>query len=70
MASGVSETIFLSSDPNDLCERLKVVLQEKHAGNISNISNEQIVAKIDKLLEYNCISKKQHKRILTKCKLL
>ena len=31
MASGISKTIFLSSDPNELCERLKLLLQEKHA---------------------------------------
>ena len=34
-ASGVSKTIFLSSDPNELCDRLKLLLQEKHAGNNS-----------------------------------
>ena len=70
MASGVSKTIFLSSDPNELCDRLKLLLQEKHAGNISNIINEEIVAIIDKLLEYKCVSKKQHKQILIKCNLL
>ena len=32
-ASGVSKTIFLSSDPDELCNRLKFSLQEKHAGN-------------------------------------
>ena len=32
-ASGVSKTIFLSSDPDELCNRLKFLLQEKHAGN-------------------------------------
>ena len=69
-ASGVSKTIFLSSDPNEMCDRLKLLLQEKHAGNNSNIINEEIVAIVDKLLEYKCISKKQHKQILTKCNLL
>ena len=39
MASGVSKTIFLSSDPNELCDGLKLLLQEKHAGNNSNIIN-------------------------------
>ena len=34
MASGVSKTIFISSDPNELCGRLKLLLQEKHAGEI------------------------------------
>ena len=69
-ASGVSKTIFLSSDPNELCDTLKLLLQEKHAGNKSNIINDEIIAIIDKLLEYKCISKKQHKQILLKCNLL
>ena len=63
-ASGISKTIFLSSDPDELCDRLKLLLQEKHAGNISNIINEEIVAIVDKLFEYKCISKKQHEQIL------
>ena len=70
MASGVSNTIFLSSDPDELCDRLKLLLQEKHAGNNSDIINDEIIAIIDKLLEYKCISKKQHKQILIKCNLL
>ena len=70
LASGVSKTIFLSSNPDELCNRLKLLLQEKHAGNNSDIINDEIVAIIDKLLEYKCISKKQHKQILIKCNLL
>ena len=69
-ASGVSKTIFLSSDRDELCNRLKLLLQEKHAGNNSDIIDDEIVAIIDKLLEYKCISKKQHKQILFKCNLL
>ena len=69
-ASGFSKTIFLSSDPNELCDRLKILLKEKHAGNNSNIINDEIVAITDKLLEYKCISKKQHKQILLKCNLI
>ena len=69
-ASGVSKTIFLSSDPNELCDRLKLLLQEKHAGINSDIINDEIVIIVDKLLEYKCISKKQHKQILIKCNLL
>ena len=69
-ASGVSKTIFLSSDPDELCDRLRLLLQEKHAGNNSNIINNEIVAIVDKLLEYKCISKKQHKQILYNCNLL
>ena len=68
--SGISKTIFLSSDADELCERLKLLLQEKHAGNNSDIINDEIVAIVDKLLEYKGISKKQHKQILNKCNLL
>ena len=66
-ASGVSKTIFLSSDPDELCNRLKLLLQEKHARDNSDIINEEIVAILDKLIEYKCITKKQHKQILIKC---
>ena len=69
-ASGVSKTIFLSSDPDELCNRLKILLQEIHAGKNSNIINEEIVAILDKLLEYKCITKKQHEQILFKCNTL
>ena len=69
-ASGFSKTIFLSSDPDELCNRLKLLLPEKQAGNNSKIINEEIVAIVDKLLEYKWISKKQHKQILIKCNLI
>ena len=70
MVSGFSKTIILSSDPNELCNRLKLLLQEKQAGNNSDIINDEIVAIVDKLLEYKCISEKQHKQILIKCNVL
>ena len=70
MASGISELLFLSSDPDELCNRLKLLSQEKHAGNNSNLINEEIVAIVDKLLQYGCITKKQHNQILIKCNLL
>ena len=69
-AWGVSKTIFLSSDLDELCNRLKSLLQEKQAGNNSNTINQEIVAIIDKLSEYKCISKKQNKQISFKCNLL
>ena len=69
-ASGISKTIFLSSDPNEFCDRLKLLLPEKKAGNNSDIINDEIVAIVDKLLEHKCISKKQHKQNLIKCNLL
>ena len=60
MASRIS-TIFLPSDPDELCNRLKLLLQEKKAGINSDIINQEIVSIVDKLLKYKCISKKQHK---------
>ena len=69
MASG-NTTIFLSENAEELCDRLKLLLQEKHGGNNSDLINDEVVAIVDKLLEYKCISKKQHKQILIKCNLL
>ena len=69
-ASDVSKTKFLSSDPDEVCNRLKLLLQEKHAGNNSDKINDGIVALVDKLLEYKCLSNKQHEQILLKYNLL
>ena len=69
-ASGFTKTIILSSDHDELCNRLRLLLQEKPAGNNSDIINKESVAIVDKLLEYKCISKKQHKQLLNKCNLL
>ena len=66
-ASGISNTIKLSSDPNELFDRIKLILQEKQAKNHSDIINVEIVVTLDKLIEYKCISKKQHKQYLFKC---
>ena len=66
MTSGVS-TIFLPSDPNELYDRLKLLLQEKQAGDNCNIIDEEIVAIVDQLLEYKCISTKRRKILLLKC---
>ena len=63
-ATGNSKTIFLPSDPNELCNRLRLLLQEKKAGNNSKIINDENVAIVDKLVIYKWISKKQHKQIL------
>ena len=70
MASGVSKPKLLSCDPDEFCDRFKLLLQKKQAGNNLDSINQEIVAIIDKLLEYNCISKKQHKQILIKCNLI
>ena len=57
-------------DLDELCNRLKLLLQQKQAGNNSDKINQEIVAIVDKLSEYNCISKKQQKQILYKRNLL
>ena len=69
MASGIT-TIFLSENADELCDRLRLLLQEKQAGNNSDIIDQEIIAIVDKLLEYKCISKKEHKQILIKCNLI
>ena len=69
MASGISNIIFLSSDSDELCNRLNFLLQEKHAGNNSDLIKE-FFAILDKLLESKCLSKKQQKQLFNKCNLL
>ena len=69
MASGIS-TIFLSKKPKELCDRIKLSLQEKQAGINSEKNDEESVTTVDKLLEDKCISTEQHKQILIKCNLL
>ena len=61
---------YFITDPDELCHRLKLFLQEKYAGNNSNIINDEFIAIVDKLLEYRCMSKKQPKQTLIKCNLL
>ena len=56
MASGNS-TIFLPFDPNKLCDRLQLILQEKQTGNNSYVYNEEFFAIVDKELEKRHILK-------------
>ena len=53
-------TFFYSSEPDELCERSKLLLQEREGGSNSDIINEEIVAIVDKLLEHNYVFTKQH----------
>ena len=57
MISGISIN-FLLSNPNELSNRLKLLLQEKQAGDISEIFNNEIIVIVGKLLENKCISNK------------
>ena len=63
-------TIFLSKNPDEICDRLKLLLQEKQAGNNSKINNEENVAINDTFLEYNCNTSYQHKKFSSKFNLL
>ena len=54
-----SKLRFLSSNPNELCDRLRLLLQEKQAGNSSGILSEEIIAIADKLIDYKFIPTKQ-----------
>ena len=55
--------IFLPSDPDELVGQLKLLYFEKVGGNDNPQLNEQIIASVDKLLEYECISPSQHQKI-------
>ena len=47
--------LFLPSDPDELVDQIKQLCFEKVGGNDSFLLNEQIIAIVDKLLEYECI---------------
>ena len=40
--------------------RLKLLVQEKETRNVTKIIKEELFASVDKLLEYECTSTKQH----------
>ena len=63
--SSTQQYIFLPSDPDELVDQLKLLYFEKVGGNDSFLINEQIIAIIDKLLEYECISPSQHQNIIS-----
>ena len=69
IALGTS-TKILPKTPFELSDRITLLLQENQARNISVVNNEEIVAIVDKLSEYKCIAKRQHRQISFKCNLL
>ena len=69
-ATGTSNAIFLTSNGDEICHRITLLLQEKHARKNSIKINDEINALVDKFLENKCMSKKKHKQILIKCNLL
>ena len=66
MASAIS-TLFSPKKSNELCDRLKLLIQEKQVGNNSEMNNEEIVATAHKILEYKCISTRQVNFLNIKC---
>ena len=66
MVSGIW-TIIQPENPNEFCDRLNLILQEKQARFISKIIDEKVVAIAYKLLGNNCMSMKQYKFLLFKC---
>ena len=55
--------IFLPSDPYELVDQLKLLYFEKVGRSDNPQLNEQIIAILDKLLEYECITTNQHQII-------
>ena len=64
------KTIFLSEIPDELCDKVKLLIQEKRARNISDMINQKMFAIIDKSLEYKCITPTQHKKFIKKFNLI
>ena len=58
-----NQYVFLPSDPDELVDQLKLLSFEKVGGNDSFLLNEQMIAIVDKLLEYECITTNQHQNI-------
>ena len=63
IAWGIS-TPILPENTNELCDRLKLLIQEKQGGKIPDMLNAEILSLIDKLLGYKLISTKQHQIFL------
>ena len=61
--SCANQYVFLPSDPDELVDHLKLLYFEKLGGNDSFLLNEQLIAMVDKLLEYECITTNQHQNM-------
>ena len=60
-----NQYVFLPSDPDELVDQLKLLHLEKLGGNDNPQLNEQIIAIVDKILEYECITTNQHQNIIS-----
>ena len=61
--SHTNQCVFLPSDPDELVDQLKLLYLEKFGGIDNPQLNEQIIAIVDKLLEYECITTNQHQNM-------
>ena len=66
LRSYTNQYICLPSDPDELVDHLKLLYFEKLGGNDNPMLSEQIVASVDKLLEYESITPSQHQKIRRK----
>ena len=57
--------IFLPSDPDELVYQPKLIVLEKVGGSDNPMLSEQIVAIVEKLLEYQYITTNQHQNIVS-----
>ena len=57
--------IFLSSDPDELVDQLKLLYFEKVGGNDNPTLGELIIAIADKLFQYQCITTNQHQNLVS-----
>ena len=63
--SYTNQYVFLPSDSDELVDQLKLLYFEK-LGRIDNPQlNEQIIAIVDKPLEYECITTNQHQNMIS-----
>ena len=61
--SHTNQYVFLPSDPDELVDQMKLLCFEKLGGNNNPQLNEQIIAIVDKLLEFECITINQHQNM-------
>ena len=52
--------MFLFIDPNEFVDRINLLHQVKKAGNDSENISDEIIATVDKLLEYGSVTKEDH----------
>ena len=64
LASGLQKVIFLSENSNEICLGICLIIQEKQPRNHTIKFDDEIIAKVDKMLEYKSNTPKQYKQTL------